>query len=209
MRVAVIVALALAPVAWGQDPAQAAVKEAFLGYKTAILGGDGKTAVQHVSRSTIDMFGDTQQHALYSPAADVRGQSMMNRLQILSLRHRLTPAQLKEMSPTQLFVYGVDKGWIGKESVVAAEPGAATVTGDSATLEILQGLRPTGQKFSFVREEGRWRFDLVPILALGNVALKTLASRQGLGEDELIFGMLEAVSGKAVPATIWEPPFKR
>jgi hypothetical protein len=188
-----------------RDQGDPAVRDAFLGYKSAILAADGTTAVTHVSQSTINYFDEMQKLALHGTAADVRAQSLINQMQILLFRHRLEPQQVKGMSPRQLFVYGVDKGWIGKNSVVALEAGATEVSGDVATIEIVQSGKPTGLKFRFLRENGGWRLDLVPVLQLGNAALKLAAKQQGITEEFLILSLLESVSGKKVPPSIWDP----
>src|SRR6202008_1975280 len=88
--------LPLAGAAVGQDQEQRAVLRGFNGYKTAILAGNGGAAVEHVSQSTLDYFGEMQQLALHGTATDVRAQSLVNQLQILSFRHRLEPKQVKE-----------------------------------------------------------------------------------------------------------------
>jgi hypothetical protein len=195
------------PVAGGQE--QAAIRDAFVGYKTAILAGDGKAAVQHVSQSTIDYFADMQKLALYGTAAEVRAQSPVNQLQILSFRHRLELQQLQDMTPVELFAYGVDKGWIGKSTVVTLEPGSVDVSGNVGTIEVLQSGTPVGPRFRLYREGGEWRLDLVPILGLGNAAMKILAQRQGVSEEFMILSLLESVSGRKVPPTIWDPPRPR
>jgi hypothetical protein len=190
--------------AFGRQP-EAGVREAFDGYKSAILAGDGKAAVQYVSQSTIDYFGEMQKLALHGAPADVRAQSMLNQLMILSLRHRLQPQQVKAMSPREILIYGVDNGWIGKTTVVGLEPGPVEISGNVGTIEILQAGKPSGVKFRFQREGGGWRIDLVPVLALGNTAMKMLAKQQGVTEEFLILSLLESVSGRKVPATIWDP----
>lgn len=45
-----------------------------------------------------------------------------------------------------------------------------------------------------------------PLMDAGNAGMIALAKQQEMSEDDLILTLLEKVSGKPVPATIWEKP---
>ena len=193
-------------------PALAASKtgpqSAFLAYQQAVLADRGAAAADLVTESTLAYFGDMQQLALYADAAAVRNQSLVNQFQILAFRHRIAPAKLKRMSSRELFELAVDRGWVGKNALGALGPGEVSITGDTATVEILGDGEPTGFSHRFYRENGQWKLDLVPALALGNEAFKVIAQQQGITEEAVILMLLESVSGKPVPKSIWTPPFK-
>ena len=180
----------------------------FLAYKQAVLGDRGAAAAGLVTKSTIAYFGDMQRLALYADAAAVRKQSLVNQFQILTFRHRIAPAELKRLSPRELFELAVDRGWVGKNALGALGPGEVSITGDTATVEILGDGEPTGFSHRFHRENGQWKLDLVPALALGNEAFKVIAQQQGITEEAMILMLLESVSGKPVPKSIWTPPFE-
>ena len=94
-----------------------AVRTCFDDYKAAILSGNGKEAVRHISEKTLDYYAEIQTLALHGEASKVRALELMDRLMIISLRTRIPIQQLKSMSPRDLFVYAVENGWVGKESI--------------------------------------------------------------------------------------------
>ena len=149
-----------------------------------------------------------QQLALYADASAVRNQSLVNQFQILTFRHRLAPAELRRMSRRELFEQAVDRGWVGKNALGALKPGEVSIAGETATVEILNDGAPTGFSHRFHRENGEWKLDLVPALALGNEAFEHIAQQQGITEEAVILMLLESVSGKPVPKSIWAPPFE-
>lgn len=183
------------------------VRKAFDGYKYAVLNELGEDASQLVTQSTIDYFGEMQQLALHGSGTDVRAQSIVNQMQILTFRHRMHAEQLKLMSPRKVFVYAVDQGWVGKNGVVTLDSGPVSVSGDIATIDIFKNGIPTGLKFRLQREAGSWKLDLMPILALGNQAFKLIAKQQRISEEYLVLSLLESVSGQRVPDSIWNPPY--
>jgi hypothetical protein len=190
------------------DPGEA-VRSAFSAYKAAILSGSGAAALELVSQSTVSYYREMQQLALYAEAAQVRARSIVDRTQILTMRHRVDPHVLRRMSPRDLFVYAVNQGWVGKESVARLEAGAARVWGATATVEIIRLGNRTGLQYPLTHERGRWRVDLVPTLDWANSAMGQLARRQGVSEDQLILTLLQVASGRPVPEGIWDPPFPR
>ncbi|MCB0322400.1 MAG: hypothetical protein KDD69_02470 [Bdellovibrionales bacterium] len=197
------------PVAFADTPAEAAdealVRNTFREYKSAILQARGETAVRQVSSHTIDYYQQMKDLALKGTPAHVHGLKLMDRLMVLSLRHRMTLQQLQDLSAPELFSFAVDQGWIGKESVERLEIGAISINGDAAKGEYIFDGKAAPLHFSFYREQGEWRFDLLPVLNTGNAALEEALKREGTDENEFILSAMESVTGKKPAPTIWDP----
>lgn len=201
--------LLAAPAPAQQDGAEDEIRSCFAGYRAAVLANDGKTAASLVARSGIEYFGEMQRLALYATPEKVRAESPVNQIQILTLRHRIDADTLRAMSPSELFAHGVTEGWTAKDSVQGLGLGEIEVEGDLAAAQVTRDGSPTPLKYRFVREKGVWLWDMMPTVELSNQAFKTIAAQQKVSEEDLILSLLESVSGRAVPPTIWEPRFER
>ena len=123
---------------------------------------------------------------------------------VIRLRHELGAKKLRKLDGRSLLVHGINKGWVGKGGAGRVQLGAIKVKGKMATAEP-KGAPPGAVVFGFVKEKGRWRLDLVSLLAASNQAMKGLIARMKRSEDEFILKTVEMVSGKKVPASIWKP----
>lgn len=187
------------------DEEKGAVRQCFEDYKQAIAAQDGKTAATLVTGSTLDYYGRMQGLALRGEESEVKGLPFTDKLMVLSLRHRVGMPTLEQMTSESLFVHAVNEGWIDKDSTVANELGEVAVKGESATgVHIFSG-EASPYKWTFLEEDGRWRLDINSLLPLVNETMKQLIQQAGSTEEAVLMDALESVSGKEVPAAIWEP----
>ncbi len=187
------------------SPDEAGVRAAFARYRDALLQKDGGAAAGAVDEETVAFYAGIREAALGAAPAVVKKRGLLERMMFLRLRHELDPVALQRMSGGDLLAYGVDKGWVSASSVASAALGQVKVSGVEATGQVLSGGRPTPFSFSFRKSGDGWRFRLMPLMMLGEPALKEMAERQGLEENEFLFRLLEQVSGQPVPKSVWEP----
>ena len=195
--------LAIAPGSVADDTNT--VQQVFADYKSAILASSGDRAVDKLSQSTIDYYGEMRKLAVCESAETVKAESMVNRIQILSMRFRVPTETLVELSDREVVVYSVDQGWIGKGSVMKLDVGEVTIEGEEAQAEVVSNGEPTGIKFRFVKETEGWKFDLLSTIELTNQAFEQLAEVQGLKQDEFIFAVLEILESRTPTEDIWNP----
>lgn len=182
-----------------------AVRACFEAYRQALLAADGKAALALVDRNTIDYFDQMVDLALYGEEATVRGQSSVNKIMVLSLRHRMSRERLLKATAESVFVHAVNEGWIGKNGVIAVELGTIRVRHDSATAAIMAQGKEAPVSFTFHKEPDGWRIDLAALMSLTDLAFKQLLAQLGKSEDEAIADLLEAVSGREVSPQVWQP----
>lgn len=185
-----------------------AVRASFEGYKQAILGQAGEKSVGFVDRNTLAYYQKMRDLALRGDQETIRALSTVDKLFVLSIRHRISPEEVELMTGESLFVYAVNQGWIGKASVINNEVGDITVSGTHATGVHLSRGKATPLKFVFQRENGKWKLDLTSIMPAADQAFKQVIRESGLDEDEILITILESVSGKKVADTVWDPMIK-
>jgi hypothetical protein len=189
-----------------EDRTPEAVRKSFDAYKEAILNDKGSEAAKWVDKQTLDWYEESRQLALKAGREKLESLSMFNRMQAILIRHRVPLAELEKMDGRGLFAYAVDNGWVGKSSVSGLAIGEVSITGAFAAGTLVREGKATALKFQFSIEEGVWKVKLLPLMKMAEPGLKAQAKRAGMTENEFIIQMTEAVSGRKVPATIWDAP---
>jgi len=138
------------------------IRETFVAYKAAILQQRGETAVLLVNTRTIQYYAQMKGLALEAHEKDVRRLTPLNKIMVLTLRHRVPVAELKAMKPEELFTHAVNQGWIGKNSVLDSDIGIPQVFGSDASAEYIKSGKPTPLKYRFTKEDGSGRSILPP-----------------------------------------------
>ena len=192
----------------GSPAEEKAVRDSFTSYKEAILSQRGSDAVENVNKATIDYYQRTKDLALRAPEQEVRNLSTYDKMMVLLFRHRLPLDLLSGMNGRELFSYGVNRGWIGREDVMESDLGTIRVSGEQASAQFVKAGKPLPLRYQFTKEGGQWKLDLTMLAPQIDLALKELIRQEGLSEEEFLFQTLEAVSGKKVSPQIWQPPLK-
>lgn len=190
----------LVPISFADHPS-----EAFDSYKDAILSQDGDSAANRVSASTISQYDDYLRWARTLDKDGLKELSFINRFQVIIMKHRLPKNLLLSGSGRDAFVYAVNHDWIGKSGVVPMSADNYHISGDRAISDASHAGQMLPYKFQYIKEGGVWKYDLTIIMKISNEPLRQAAIRSGLTEDEFIFKLTEAISGKKVPDSIWEP----
>ncbi|MDR4505618.1 MAG: hypothetical protein MRK01_12660 [Candidatus Scalindua sp.] len=188
-----------------QTIAVSGVRGAFDNYKSSILDQDGSKAVQYVSNSTIEYYGKIMKSALTGEEEEVRNLSTIDKMMVILLRHRMDAEVLSHMTAEELFIHSVDKGWIGKDSVINSDIGKITESTDTATAVFINYGKETPLKYQFVKEQEQWKLDLTAVMPLSDQAFKEVIESSNLDEDEYIFKILESISGEKLSEDIWHP----
>jgi hypothetical protein len=192
----------------GASADERAVRAAFQAYKAAVLDQQGTHAADRVTSGTLDAFERYRELALTGDRDTLQALPVTDRLQVLSIRHRVPTGQLRAMNGRAVFIYAVDRGWIGRESIERTHVGQVRVQGGIATAGIRIGRADTPVNFEFQREEGQWRLDLMPVIRMSEALFTQMAEQHGISENQLLMKLLGAVSGEPVDESIWDAPAK-
>ena len=200
--VAPSVSAAVRPVTSGQVVAD--VRSGFEAYRSALLNRDGERAAQSVTKSTLVKYEEYRGLALTGDETTVKGLSLVHRLTVLMTRHRVALSDLQNMDGRALFQHGVEQGWISQASVAQVELGDIAVSGNTASAEAGSAGEQVG-RFVFVKEQDRWKLDLTKLITASEPALQAAVAQQRVSENEFLFRVIGATTGRTVTDTIWKP----
>lgn len=182
-----------------------AVRQTFAEYRLALLRQDGDAAVEVLSQPTVDYYAAIQQLAVCGSEDEVRGQSLIDRMQVLLMRLRVPKGELLTMSGRETLIYAIEQGWVGRSDVASASVGDVTITNGTAVGQhVVQG-QPSEAKFYFVNEEGAWKLDLLPTIQASGKAMSMLAKQHNRQEDEWLFQLVGLVTQRQLTDAAWEP----
>jgi hypothetical protein len=188
---------------------EAAIRKCLDDYRRAMAARDGQAAVALVTASTLDYYDRMRQKALMAGEPEVRAMSLSDRMMVLFYRHMLDVDQLQSKQGRELFVYSVEQGWGGSQSAGQASLGTITVNGDSASGQILANGRPAPLQFSFAKEQGAWKLDLLPLLEFADRTLNMAIQLGGQSGDAIVIEALQQTTGRAPSPDIWQPLIKQ
>ncbi len=186
------------------------VHESFELYREAILAGDGEMAVQYLNQASIDYYDDLLKAALYLKESEFEKRTILDKMMILRLRMNFTAKELKNMNGRELIVYSIQKGWIGKSSVVNIELSEETkIKGYWATIEVLQNGQGSDLNFIFQKENDIWKLDINEIFKITNMTLAYFVQQSDYTEKEFIEMVLESADNKKVQKSHYKPMLKK
>lgn len=107
--IALIFTSNLSLLAQRSEPEEGLIRRAFLMYKEAILQQQGPSALSLVNRATVQYYARMRTLALEGQEKEVRQLTPMNKIMVLSLRHRVPIGDLRAMTPEEVFTEYADK----------------------------------------------------------------------------------------------------
>ena len=169
-------------------------------YIAAARGRDGAAAARLVSRETRAYYARLAAMAVSAPEAQVRAAPLMERIMILMYRHRVPATELRALAGDAAFAYTIDKGWVTEDAEDDPDLSALQVYGgDDRAI-----LRDGDEELHFIREDGGWRWDMMPTILAASTALAPDPDSE-MTEDEFVMFILEYSDGRDPSPDIWQP----
>ncbi|MFI6096354.1 hypothetical protein ACIA8G_12405 [Lentzea sp. NPDC051213] len=182
-----------------------AVREALAAYTTAAVAKDGATAVTVVASTFLKVYDDVRKLALTATEQELADVPVSRRVIAYAMRGDLDAATLRSASPKDLVTAAFNKGLVNAQNTGGIELGAVAVDGDVASAEVLVKGEKAPYKFRFLREDGRWKLDLEPVLALTDTALAAVAKQKNVTVEQLVEQALVTKYGAAKAAEVRKP----
>lgn len=181
------------------------IRACFNNYKDAIMAGDGEESLKYVDENTLDFYKRVQEKTLSADSSDIQSMPLIEKLTVLTARHKIPVDQLRQFTGSSFFTYAVDNGLIGRESVQSLELGTVKVSGDHAESNIITNGQQAPFGFDFNKENERWKIDLTSIFDNSTLAFRQIMAESGMSETEYLLMLLELMDGDAPGEGIWNP----
>ena len=188
-----------------QEDDKKKIKTVFDNYKSAILEDRGEEAVTYVDQNTISYYDAILKTTIEADSTTTDALPILDKLMVVSIRHRTPPAKIKSFDGKQLLRYAIQEGMVGKNSVENIEMGAVKLNNTRADGTIIVDGQETPMTFGFTKEGEAWKVDLTSAFAAGTTAFKTMIAQNGQSENDFIIQILTLLTQKAPTSAIWQP----
>ncbi len=186
-----------------------AVEESFKTLKTALREGDGQTAVDHVTTTTVDIYERCRKLALDSSGTDFEAIGQLEVLLAFQLRWLLDKKTLESMNGSEVFVWAVDEGMVDKETLESIELDKLQVEGNKAMATLFNKGQPvTDLVLNFELQENQWKLDLMRVFKAVEPVFDALREETGRTKIELAIYLIERTYNDVVPPQILNGPLK-
>lgn len=197
----------------GTGDAEAAVRATFEAYRQALMAGDGEAAASLVDRETEEYYRQLKRLVLEGGEEEVRGRSFVDRFLVVAFRHQFVREELAAMELADVIVRAMDIGWINSAAIEQLAVGEVRVDGSEAVADartrasledpsLAAGMDEL--EYRFVNEDGQWKFRFSALVASIDGVMRNLAAQLGADEDDLIFTLVESLTGVEVLPEVWE-----
>ena len=181
------------------------VKKAFDNYKSAILNDNAEEALRNVDSRTVNYYTQILNQVKNADSLGINSMSLIDKITILSIRARATREEILKMQGSELFIYAIKNGMVGKNSVINNSVGEVSIDSSFAKGQLLVKGNKTPLYFHFYKEQNTWRLDITSLFQASNGAFKAMIEESGESENDYLFTILEALTGKRPNSTIWNP----
>lgn len=181
------------------------VKKCFTDYKQAILEGRGSDALNCVDSTTVLYYSHILELTRSGDSTKVTALPIIDKMTVMSLRHRATVEEILSFDGKKLFVYAIEKGMVGKSSVMNLELGDIAMEENSAQGQAVVNGQAVPLYFRFKKENSIWKMDLTSIFPATAEAFKKVIEQSGMSENEFLLTLLENLTGKTPSPGIWKP----
>lgn len=203
----------------GTGDAEAAVRATFEAYRQALMAGDGELAASLVDRETGEYYRQLKRLVLEGSEEEVRQRTFVDRFLVVAFRHQFASDELAAMELADVIVRAMDLGWINSAAIEQLAIGTIRIEGNGrvegneavaaartrASLEdpsLAGGLDEL--EYRFVNEDGQWKFRFSSFISSIDAVMRNLAAQLGADEDDLIFTLVESLTGVEVLPEVWE-----
>ncbi|MCY3932448.1 MAG: hypothetical protein OXH70_12070 [Acidobacteria bacterium] len=197
----------------GTSAAEAAVRATFEAYRHALMAGDGEVAASLVDGETGQYYRELKRLVLEGSEEEVRQRPFVDRFLVVAFRHQFSGDELAAMELADVIVRAMEIGWINSAAIEQLAVGDVRIDGGEAvaaarTRASLEDPSLAGGmdelEYRFVNEDGQWKFRFSALVSSIDGVMRSLAAQLGADEDDLIFTLVESLTGVEVLPEVWE-----
>jgi hypothetical protein len=191
------------------DPREAELLALWNEYRRCLVARDGTSALAVLTPETFAEYERLRRLSLELTRAELVQADLMDRVVVLSVRARLTGAELRAMTGRELLRLSIDRGWVGSNLPNSVK--LKRVEGRVAYVAFVENGEEMPFEIPMLRQSGsRWGVDLVELSRLVRPAMQQLLTRlaeqHGTDLNGALILIIERLIGQAPPESIWDPP---
>ncbi|MDP4184224.1 MAG: hypothetical protein Q8862_03560 [Bacteroidota bacterium] len=193
---------------FSQEVEKENIKKCYETYKKSLLNNDGKQAYACLDKKTRKYYDELLDKIKTYDSIQIEKESIVNKLSILTIRHRVPKDEILKMNGEGLFIYSIDYGFVDKGSVQHYELGTIEFRRKIAKAQMMSGNLPSFYKYLFYKQKNQWYINLTSLHPMSNYALKKMIEELQQTEDDFILYSLASITRRNLDNSIWHPLVK-
>lgn len=196
---------------------KAAIRAVWDGLSMAHNARDGRTIVESMTFATFPYYDRLVKLAVSGTRQDIERLTLVERYQVIEMRHRTDAKTLEGMSGRDFLIYSTKEGWRVDEEDVEGDwlqLGEIIIDSDYARARAIIDGEKTGHWVHFIREDqygqpssaGLWKLDDPQLDTLFNAFIPVWAKARGIHVEDMILVDLRDVTRRPVRRDILDLP---
>jgi hypothetical protein len=190
---------------WSQKSEEKLVADAYANYKSAILTDQGEEALKYLDSRTVAYYGKMAKLIKSGDSITVDQLPVIDKIIVFSARHRASKEDIRSFDGSKLLIYAIKTGMVGKNSVAKNEIGKVSINDSFAKGQFIANGTKTDFYMHFYKEDNQWKIDLTALFPVSANVFQKMVDESGMGENEFLFYLLEAMTGRKPTSEIWSP----
>lgn len=200
----------------GSSPEEATqVRKGFNTYQKAVGESDGEKAARFVTAASLKEYEHIRQLALSGKPDELKKESLAKQMLVLMTRLKVPKEELQKLDGKALYALTIADKWTPPNALMKTKLGKIEFRDGRATAPaILNGKRITyvdqfgisgTREYSFLKEGGVWKFDVVALMDYVTAFTTTVARKSKLDNTSYLNSALARVPGKRYVDDPWKP----
>lgn len=190
-----------------EDSAEkSAIFETWEEFTSACHERSGETAATYVTEASHQYYAEIQKLATAASKEEVQGLPLGKQVTLLSMRLRIAPEKLMGMSGKGLLVHSIKEGWIGKPRSEDETIAEIEINKNTATARESVGGEITDHVVHFLKEGGKWKFDMLPTITVVDETFEVTCADSGESREDFVEALLKLITGESDVSSAWSPP---
>lgn len=182
------------------------IRDLFEEYRFSLIDKDGKAVVKCVDKKTVAYYDHLAELIRTADSTTVSDQTILDKVCILSTRHRATKEQISTFDGRSLLEFVVEIELIDSAGAANLDIGMISVRGDSARGQIVHDGQGLTNSFLYYKEHGRWKIDLTSLFPSTEKTMSdAITGIEGKSEDQVINMLVQEASKKPIVGSLWNP----
>lgn len=205
IKLSLLLLVMLTTISYAKNDDQKLIQKSFELYKAALHDENGEEAIKYLDKTTLDYYTTILELSKNADSLTVENQTILDKLMIFSVRHRVPKEELLKFDGRSFLVYSIKTGMIGKSSIANASIGKVQVKkGIAAEGQFLVYGEKTPFKFLLNKEDDVWKIDLTSLFPISNKQFQKMADESGKSTNDYLFSLLEMLTNKKPDSGIWK-----
>ncbi|MEW4490777.1 hypothetical protein AB1L42_22030 [Thalassoglobus sp. JC818] len=162
------------------------IQSTFDQFKTAVRNREGDAAAALVTENSIERFDELRSWAVSDSPEQLSERPVLEQIEVLRLRHELTPEQLKNSDGKKVIAILVERDELPTPFVKESQIAEPVFQGDRCILRIFDNAGLAKERMTFRREDDIWKLDIASMEHVQEKIYNGMKRKRKMSDEEII-----------------------